>query len=286
MSGPVTPPDIGKPPELAWLPVERLVVNSDYQRTLDSRASLVLIEKIAREFNWAAFGAILTVPRGEGWEMYDGQHRVAAARRRGIAHVPAVVNDLASVDQLAAIFVRANLNRVTLNPFSLHHAQLAAGDFTARAIAAVCTKTGLSIPRTGMALAQLKPGQTMALGAIAILINSQGQEAATLVLTAAARAFGSSPGGIRSALVRALTRVLVATPPLDRAERFEQIARWLARHTPDDLHTKALARRAQRGGNEVTNIAEMIRAGIAAVPPVRAGSAMRAPTLEQLMAGR
>ena len=86
--------DIGTPPELAWLPVDKLDVDPAYQRTLDTKASQKLITKIAENFRWISFQAILATPQGEGddrrWLIIDGQHRAAAAKQRGIPHIPAI----------------------------------------------------------------------------------------------------------------------------------------------------------------------------------------------------
>src|SRR5262245_51045280 len=123
-------PGIGTPPELAWLPVAKLGVDPSYQRTLESRRSKALVDRIAGDFRWLAFQAILATPKadGEGWLILDGQHRAEAARRVGVEHVPAVVVKVADVSEQALAFVRANQDRVAVNSFALHHAKIIAGD--------------------------------------------------------------------------------------------------------------------------------------------------------------
>jgi hypothetical protein len=99
--------DPGAKPDLYWLPVDKLDVDPAYQRTLDTKASQKLIQKIADGFRWISFQAILATPVGKAdgkrWLIIDGQHRVAAARQCGIAHVPAVVVAEASQQEQAAV---------------------------------------------------------------------------------------------------------------------------------------------------------------------------------------
>lgn len=87
------PFDPGPRPELTWLPVGRLDIDPAYQRAIDTRRSQRLIGKIAANFRWAAFQAILAGPSGpERWLIIDGQHRVAAAARRyGLAATTAAI---------------------------------------------------------------------------------------------------------------------------------------------------------------------------------------------------
>lgn len=49
--------DPGKKPQLKWLPVAQLSVDHRYQRTLESRRSQLLVDRIAERFRWGAFAA-------------------------------------------------------------------------------------------------------------------------------------------------------------------------------------------------------------------------------------
>ena len=74
--------DIGLPPELAWLPIERLYIDPTYQRTMETPAGKRLIQRIADEFSRMKFAALLTTPGepdkdGPRWLIIDGQHRTA-----------------------------------------------------------------------------------------------------------------------------------------------------------------------------------------------------------------
>lgn len=205
--------DLGKKPELAWLPIGKLSVDPKYQRDTGSRRSKHLIEKIAAGFRWSRFGVVLAVAHKGGWHVIDGQHRVEAARQRGdIAHVPAVVLPHATIEAAAADFVAINRDRVAVTPYHIHYAQLAAGDPEALAMDRVCKAAGIEICRYPVPLANMKPGQTLAVASIGRLIKLKGEAFAVQVLERVAAAAGDVPGRcgartIRSFAEDALLRV-------------------------------------------------------------------------------
>ncbi len=175
--------DLGKKPVLKWLPVDRLTVDPKYQRDTGSRRSRKLIEKIAQEFKWSRFGVVLVVRNGSGWHVIDGQHRAEAARIRGdIKEVPAVVLPHATIEEAAADFVAINRDRVMVTPLHIHHAMLAAGDAEATAIDRACRKAGVEICRYAVPLANLKPGQTVAVATVARLVRLRGEDFAAKAL--------------------------------------------------------------------------------------------------------
>lgn len=271
--------DIGAPPELAWLPVDKLSVDPSYQRTLETRRSQALIEKIAANFRWVAFQAVLTVKTADGWTVIDGQHRVEAAKRCGVERVPAVVVVARSVAEQAAAFVQANLDRVTVTPYALHHARLAAGDPAAQAIDRCCRASGLSIPRYPLAVDNMKPGQTMALGSIGRAVKQLGEEDATIVFKSITAALGQQAGSIRAPLVLALTQLWALAPPDTRAVLFARVTRWLKGQTPEAMYANAVQRKHRHGGTESSQLLELVRRGAGGMhvaPPVRTMAAARA----------
>jgi ParB-like chromosome segregation protein Spo0J len=282
--------DPGPRPKLAWLPVYALSVDQRYQRSLDSERSKALITRIAASFRWTAFQAILAAPAAPGaWLVLDGQHRVEAARRVGIAEVPAVVVAALSLEEQAAAFVRANLDRVAVNHFALHHARVTAGDDAALALDRVCREAGLSIPRYPIPADKLKPGQTLAHGTIAQLIRHQGEGGASAVLTAIAEAWHAQPGFIRAAIIRAVAKLAIFTDsPEDRERTLANVTRYLERISPSDLFMRAAKRRASYGGTEADSLLALIRS--AARPPASTSPSgtgfIQAPSRAQLMGRR
>lgn len=214
----------GRKPTLAWLPVNRLKVDARYQRDTQSRGSQKLIGRIADEFRWERFNVITAVAAGKGkdrhWFVIDGQHRVAACRKLGIAEVPASVLSAAPAAEAAAHFVAVNRDRITVNALQIHHAMLAAGDPKARRIRQVMDKAGVSAPPNVRAVNQLKPGETLAIGAVTGLVEERGPDGAYQVLSILARAYQGEHGRIRAAYINALSDLLagaIGAPPTGAA---------------------------------------------------------------------
>lgn len=260
------PSDLGKRPELAWLPVGKLKADPRYQRSLETRRGQALIERIAAGFRWSAFQAILCmkVPRAvsagqDYWLVLDGQHRVEAARRRKIERVPAVVVASVSLEEQAAAFVQANRDRVAVTPFALHHANLLAADPAAQAIDRVCRKAAVWIPRYPLPAEKLKPGETLALGTIGLLIKRHGEALAALALGAVARGHSSRRGELRAPIFAAVAAVLVARPEEDRADAAKAVTAAIARSAPAAIQAGAIQRRATHGGSYEQAVEHVLR---------------------------
>jgi hypothetical protein len=104
------------------LRVDQLLIDDAYQRGENEDE----IRDIARDFNWAAFGEIAVAqdPNGKLY-VIDGQQRTAAARRRGISTVPAMVHHLNQEDAARA-FLWANSRRKPVNAVGKYKAELLA----------------------------------------------------------------------------------------------------------------------------------------------------------------
>lgn len=213
----------GDLPELAWLPVAKLRVDARYQRSLAARRSQRLIAELTNNFRWVAFQAILAVPDGDGWLLIDGQHRVEAARRRGIEHVPAVVVSASSLEDQAEAFVRANTARVALTAVALFHARLAAREGRALAAAALLKEVGLEVPRTQLPVPRLKPWQTVAISSIERIACDPRDVAGREALKMLRRAFPDDPRALSALLVRGVSRALTERP--GRAAKVEEALR-------------------------------------------------------------
>ncbi len=217
----------GDRPELAWLRIDALQVDRRYQRDTGSKRSKKLIAQIAANFRWAMFGAV-QVARSPGgkFAIIDGQHRVEAARRAGFEQVPCIVVQADSVNDQALAFLAANRDRVIVNPMALHHALVAAGDSSSGAVQAVADAAGVTLPPYPVPAAQMKPGQTVALGAIAAVLRDHGAAHAELVLRALAAAFEGQAGRLRGPLIRAAALIL-APPHEGRRDRLVAVLRAL-----------------------------------------------------------
>ena len=198
----------GAEPRLVWVDVASLRVDPRYQRSMEGRRSQRLIERLCEKFRWAAFQAVVVTPEDDGHLLIDGQHRAEAARRLGIARVPAIVVENLSLAEQAGLFVDANQSRVIINSFSLYHARLTAGDPKARAVAEFCRAAGVEIPRSVTHVSKLKPRQTLALKLIEEIAldaaDADGRAAIGLLLDL----WPDKPGALSAILIRAVTGAL------------------------------------------------------------------------------
>lgn len=281
--------DPGPKPELAWLPVAKLSVDPSYQRTLESRTSQDLVARIAEKFRWSAFQAVLAAKRGSGWVVIDGQHRVEAARRAGIEHVPAVVVAAGTIADEAAAFVQANLDRVVMHPVQLYHARLVAGDKAAASIASALKAAGITVPRSPR---PAQANETLAIGSVWALVHHLDAGPAGEVLTAIAEPFRNVPGALRAPLIRAVHLVYVneGKTQRERDQMLPLISVWLSKNR--GLFDKAREMRLAGGGPEARIIADMLRrAANAFTPPPQATTSrepggIKPPTSAQRMGRR
>jgi hypothetical protein len=77
-----------EPGVLRMLHKDHLLVPAEYQRDANEDK----VRKIASEWSWLSFGAVIVGHRGGKYYTIDGQHRVLAAKRRSdVGEVPCVV---------------------------------------------------------------------------------------------------------------------------------------------------------------------------------------------------
>lgn len=245
---------LGKGPELAWLPIDRLDVDPAYQRSVESTRSKHLIAKVAQEFRWARFGVVLAAKNGDRWTVIDGQHRVMACKLRGdITHVPSVVFPQTTVAEAAADFVAVNRDRVAVNPLSIHKAMLAAGDPRAKEVETLCTVNGVKICRYPVPANKLKPGETLALSTILSMVRNFGPTVAGRVLRLLARVYDGQSGRINADYIKAVLKVVTSGVADDNVE--------VVLRTYPQASINEAARRIQSvdGGPLATHIADAIQ---------------------------
>lgn len=228
-------PDPGREPDLRWLPTDVLIVDHTYQRSIATPRSQRLIAKIAAQFHWSRFGALLVTRRddvsAQAYAVLDGQHRLEGARRRGIDKVPCVIIEAPSRADEARAFVGANTDRVAMHPFALHYALVSACDPLAVEIQRVCREGGCEIVRFPIPANKQKPGQTLAIGAITHSIKTHGSDQTIAALKCLQSVYHDQAGRLRAAPIRAVTSLLsegVAPEAIRKAlatREPEQIAR-------------------------------------------------------------
>lgn len=140
----------GTPPSIEWCPLSRLLIDEDYQRSLDHPISEKLIRTIAETWDWRLCGP-LTVSKRADDNLYviDGQHRLAAARiRNDIPHLPVLISRFESVKEEARLFVAINTARRQPTQLDKFHAKLIIGDEEAIEINDIVSSVGLKVGRS------------------------------------------------------------------------------------------------------------------------------------------
>src|ERR1700722_6362796 len=121
--------DPGAKPELKWLNVEKLYVDSRYQRNTKSEASKKNLSRLAEDFKWSRFGTLIVcfIPAEKKNAVLDGQPRLQGAIALGFTEVPCSIAKDLDFETQAKSFVAINMNRVQLNTLAAFHAAVASG---------------------------------------------------------------------------------------------------------------------------------------------------------------
>jgi hypothetical protein len=145
-SAPQTASDLGAAPHLAWLPIDKLVVDQSYQRFMQKQGRRN-VARIADTFRWSHFMPVMVSPiEGGLYAIIDGQHRCTAALLRGIKEVPCSII-VASTAEQAKAFAVVNGNITRVHKMHIYHASVAAGDPRAADLEAVLKSVGVEIAR-------------------------------------------------------------------------------------------------------------------------------------------
>lgn len=183
-------PPRGRLPSIEWVPIEDLLIDDSYQRSIETNASRKLIRQIASRWDWDVLD-ILKVSRRPDDRLFlvDGQHRHAAARLRDdIRQLPCVIKRCAGPAEEAALFQAANRGRKPMSRLDDFRAAVGAGDGEALAVERAVTGAGLSIARHGHPK-HLAPGELMCVGALRTLLNRHGEPALAEALRFMGEAF-------------------------------------------------------------------------------------------------
>jgi hypothetical protein len=247
----------GPKPELKWLDVEKLYVDSRYQRNTKSKASEKNLDYLKENFSWAHCGALIVcfVPAEKKFAVIDGQHRLKAAIARGdIKAMPCLVVSGLDFEKQAKSFVAINTKRVQINSLAAFHAAVASGDKTAAAIKEILDECEIEIPQTQVLNGQSGPRQTQSPGSLAKMIGKYSRKHIVWALKIIPDAYGEKKGMMRAMLIKSLTEFAKQTPDVDR----ERMLKVLAALDPAQLESDAQASVTINGGRSLTAMAEAI----------------------------
>lgn len=205
----------GMPPSIENRHPSELHIDDSYQRSIETGPSQSLIDRIARNWDWRMCLPLVVSKRDDG-SLYviDGQHRLAAAQRRGdIPFLPCCVSVYRGVEDEAAMFVAMNRQRRQMNRLDDFHAAQAGGDDDARAIGDIIRSVGFTVSRkTGSAT--WVPGEVAFTTAIATVRRKHGEGVVRTALQMMADAFPDERLTAGSSIFSALCKVMIS-PPAD-----------------------------------------------------------------------
>jgi hypothetical protein len=201
----------GPAPFLDWIAVERLVVDTVYQRTIGRRGA-TNVAQIAENFDWSKFAPVIVAPvEGGRFAIVDGQHRTTAAMLRCIKEVPCQVVQADRAKQAEAYAaVNGSVTKTTAQ--QLYHARLAANDANALAIEEVCAAAGVEIVRPNVVRATMKPGQTQAVTALYRCLKEFGRDTLITALQCITQTADGNAGFVKATIIESLCIVLHENP--------------------------------------------------------------------------
>ncbi|MGO4526460.1 ParB N-terminal domain-containing protein [Microvirga sp. 2MCAF35] len=203
--------DAGAVPMLQWLKIEDLLVDPTYQRPIVGQGRRNVI-RIAQSFSWACFSPVVVSPiEGGKFAIIDGQHRTTAAALAGFDSVPCQVVIATQEDQAIA-FKAINGVTVPISPMALYSAAVVAREPWALEVADVCLRADVELLRYPLPVERQRPGQTMAVGAIARCLNRYGQATLITALQCVTQTNNNVPGALTARVIRAICEVLHSNP--------------------------------------------------------------------------
>lgn len=209
--------DVGITPELCWVPVDQIDVDENYQRALKPKR----VAQILRDFNWAHFQPVMLTQQESGrFNVFDGQHRVEAARQHPhITEVPAAVVHIEHSCDEAGAFLGVNVNRTALSTVDKYWAGIEAGDASMMAICAVLDEAGCEVvPANTKSPA---PKRTNAVTAVDRAIKTYGEAAVTQACGTLVVAWPKDNSALGGILIQALARLFRNNPTTISRERME-----------------------------------------------------------------
>jgi hypothetical protein len=157
----------------------------------------------------------------------DGQHRWAAALRRGdLLQLPCCLFTYASPEDEARMFIVANRARKPMNRLDDFHAALAAADEDASEIHRLVQDAGLAVARNTSSTAW-KPGEVVFTSSIATALRRHRHAVVSAALTCMAEAFAGQSLTQGASVFGALVRIFAKPPESFDPDRLVPLLRHL-----------------------------------------------------------
>ncbi|HEX3747618.1 MAG TPA: DUF6551 family protein [Bryobacteraceae bacterium] len=248
---------LGPKPELKWLALEKLYVDSRYQRNTKSRASEKNLDYLKSSFSWSHCGALIVcyVPAEKKFAVIDGQHRLQAAMaRKDIEALPCLVVSGLDFEKQAKSFVAINTKRVQLNSLAAFHAAVASGDKTAATLKDILDECDIEIPLSPVMRGETGPRQMQSPGTLAALVGKYTGKQICWTLKIIPEAYGEQKGRMRALLIKALVTFAKYTPDIDQ----KRMVKVLSAIDPLQLEIDARAYVSISGGTTVAAAVQAI----------------------------
>lgn len=228
---------------------KEIVIDRRYQRA----AKNTLIQRIAQNPNWEAFGVPVCFKRQNGM-LYcaDGQQRIAGIllSEKPPRLIPVVWFDIQDVSEEAEIFVRINEWRKSLQPIEKHKGKIMAQDPAALAMERAVTQAGFTIDTSsGQGVANARTIQAVA--GLGEVYNRIGEEGVLQTLTVIREAWPNNGDATKTHIVRGVAGVIE-----EQGENYNRakLVTALKKTTPGDLLRKADELRFDFGGTKLTQM--------------------------------
>ena len=128
-------------------------IHPAYQRHMVNSKVL----EIAKAWSWLACGVIIIGERSNEFWAIDGQHRVAAAKKRNdITELPCLIFSTESVEQEARGFLDVNTGRKPVSGIDKFKASIATGDENAKFVAGLLSEVGVVVKAVAQGNRELK----------------------------------------------------------------------------------------------------------------------------------
>lgn len=241
-------------PTLAYLRVDELLIDTNYQRPAAPKKIL----KIADKFDPIAAGGIIVSKRTNGQKVVlDGQHRTRAARIAGVPEILCIIHEGLSFEEEATIFAMCNTQRANPSATAVFRAKLAANQGHANAIREIVEECGYYLELNGNGAPRVTKDHVgiVAIGALQTIYDGDGGDRLREVLKVIAETWPDEAEAVRSQMIKGVWMFIRTYE--DDWHRDHFVSR-LAKSTPTAILRRAVAFASLAGGSTHTNVARAI----------------------------
>lgn len=168
-------------PGLRFVPIEQLIIDDRYQRSIEKRGKQNIL-KIAKNFDWCKFSPVVLSQREDGsYAIIDGQHRTHAAALCGISEVPAIITQM-TIEQEASAFSWVNGSVTALTPNQIFKAALTALEPWAVMCDAAVSKADCRLMPYNKSANAKKPGEVYCVTLVRKFVDAGAAAQVTTVL--------------------------------------------------------------------------------------------------------